>query len=384
MGQGELIDSMRRLKEVMDELNTLYQQYLSLYQDYLSKKGALLYYILDTHSVASFSISDPYLDDIIETDDYYYVLVADKLRKYDKQGNLLAEASVTLTQGSITILDNYIYAIADSRYIVKFSPDDLSMIKSYDYGSANLELISSDGTYLYIKRGDDNTGIYRVTLHDDTNTATTAKVVDVDHTITKDFDFIGSNYIVTASDKIRICSMDGKTLSYYELTQTPDGIYIYYDSDNNKYYLWVSTNVQTGSAYANKYELKASYKPIIDKAMIYGSQEMPFKQTSDGKLVVDTELHVDKADVSIADIEALIYGKDSSGNWQVLKTDDNNRLKVQLDNIPNPSNLDIALSNVKTSIESSVPRKVYGSPDDGTTWVPIKTTSDGKLLAQLG
>ena len=69
-------------------------------------------------------------------------------------------------------------------------------------------------------------------------------------------------------------------------------------------------------------------------------------------------------------------------NITSLTFDANNYLQVNVKDTVNPSNLDVALSSVKTSIESQQPRKIYGY--DGSSWVALKVTSEGKVLAILG
>jgi len=73
---------------------------------------------------------------------------------------------------------------------------------------------------------------------------------------------------------------------------------------------------------------------------------------------------------------------DRLANITKLTFDDSNYLQVNVKATVNPSNLDIALSSVKSAIESEQPRKMYGF--DGTNWVEIKVTSDGKVLAVWG
>jgi len=46
------------------------------------------------------------------------------------------------------------------------------------------------------------------------------------------------------------------------------------------------------------------------------------------------------------------------------------------------TNTDITLSTIKTAIEGQQPRKMYGY--DGTNWVAIKTTTDGKVYCVFG
>jgi len=417
MAQGELIDSIRRLKESIDALT-------ALYSDYKTKKDTLLYYILDTNSKASFSISDDSFDDIIETDNYYYVLVngstKTEIRKYDKTTNkLVAQVDVggPYSNNAIAKLGDYIYTIADNQYIAKYDTN-LTFIKAYDLGSADYEGIASDGSYLYINKSGDYSNIYRVTLHEDTNTATVSKVYTFENNVSHKFDFIGDSYFISSdTTKLRIFSLDGKSLSTYTLTNTINGLGIYYDSDDDVYYVWVTTSSSSGS-YANKYELKDTYKPIIDKTTIYGSYGLPFAQTSDGKLQVDTELSIDKADVNISDVDALLRGYNSSSSkWEAIYSS-GNRLWID-----DPPNLDTPLSDIhndlynatddlsvydqtkaiRTQVDTYIPNldekfsDFIGTPAntppakgivllgyDGTNLQRVKVTSDGKVVCELG
>ena len=417
MAQGELIDSIRRLKESIDLLT-------AIYSDYKSKKDTLLYYILDTNSIASFSISDDNFNGIIETDDYYFILVngaTTEIRKYDKIKNkLLASNNLggPFSKNTITKLGDYIYTIADNQYIAKYKTEDLSYVNAYDLGSADYEGIASDGTYLYINKSADYSNIYRVTLHDDTNTATISKVYTFENNISYKFGFIGDSYFITSdTTKISLFSLEGKLLSTYTITNTIDGLGIYYNSTEGKYHVWVATSVSGGS-YANKYELKDTYKPIIDKTTIYGSYGAPFAQTSDGKLQVDTELTMNVDNVNISDVDSLLHGYNPSSSSRERIYSNGNKLQID-----NPPNLDEKISTIhgdlynstdalsvydqskaiRTQVDTYLPNldekfsDFIGTPAstpptkgmvllgfDGTNLQRIKTTTDGKVILILG
>lgn len=85
---------------------------------------------------------------------------------------------------------------------------------------------------------------------------------------------------------------------------------------------------------------------------------------------IDSRLYNSTDAKSIYDHLKDVAGKDF---WSKVSFDANNYLKINL------SADDLGL---KTAVESQQPRKIYGY--DGSSWVPLKTTSEGKVLAVLG
>ena len=69
----------------------------------------------------------------------------------------------------------------------------------------------------------------------------------------------------------------------------------------------------------------------------------------------------------------LVALNTSTNTWQEIPAEAFENLK---------DNLDLALSTLDNDLKSQLPRKMYGF--DGTSWVEIKVTSDGKLLAEWG
>ena len=118
---------------------------------------------------------------------------------------------------------------------------------------------------------------------------------------------------------------------------------------------------------------ESTLSSILDKFDVVASKfgEAYLYNSTDAKSVYDHLKDIAGKVATEASLTRVQEDVSGSGDW---------RIKIRNDD--KLANLDTSLSSIKSSIESQLPRKLYGY--DGTGWVAVKVTSDGKVCCVWG